>query len=75
MIIPKRKKIGKQLTKKGDKLLSDFDVAARTWGWESDQGVGKAVDNAERNYKETRQKLERYLLLLEGKVYGEKGNT
>jgi len=51
------------------KLLDEFDSAAQTYGWEIDQGGGKAVDNAIEDHKKARIKLEKYIMR---KIKGEK---
>jgi hypothetical protein len=42
-------------------LLSDFDSAAKNWGWQQDQGTGRAVIHAEKEYDETRHALLKHL--------------
>jgi hypothetical protein len=46
-----------KLDKRTETLLQAFDAAAQSWGWQSDQGVGRAVDDARRSYEESKAKL------------------
>ena len=38
-------------------LVEQFDVTAKTWGWESDQGYGASVDLAKSKYEKTKAAL------------------
>jgi hypothetical protein len=53
---------------KGERLIEAFDQAAKTHGWQSDQGTGRAVKEAEKDYKETRFALVKYVTALERQV-------
>lgn len=46
-------------------LVEAFDWAAKTWGWEEDQGTGPRVDKAEADYKEAKAKLLAYIYRLQ----------
>ena len=55
----------KQLTKKTQLLVDEFDEAAKYWGWAQDAGYGSSVNNAEQQYDEAKAKLIRRLSRLE----------
>lgn len=41
----------------GIALIEAFSQAAQSWGWESDQGHGSAIDRANDEFKRTRKEL------------------
>lgn len=53
------------LTPRTQLLLDAFDDAAKSWGWEQDQGTGARVRNAEEQYAKAKLSLIRRLLYLE----------
>jgi len=61
------KKITK-LNSKSASLLADFDEHARSWGWQSDQGTGHAVERSERYYNEAKIALIAHIASLEEKI-------
>ena len=42
--------------------IERFDAAAQAWGWQSDQGTGSRVDEAEAEYEAAKADLERLVL-------------
>jgi hypothetical protein len=54
-----------QLSKRGQKLVEDFDDAARQWGWTSDQGTGDSVYHTQLAYDAAKLDLVDYVLELE----------
>lgn len=55
----------RKLSKASSKVLEAFDEAAKNWGYTSDQGTGKEVDNSEASYNECKAALTNRLLRLE----------
>lgn len=53
---------------KGERLVEEFGQAAKTHGWQSDQGTGRAVGQVEKAYKESRFALVKYVTALERQV-------
>lgn len=53
-------------SKKSAALVEDFDNAARTWGWEQDQGWGARVGVAQDAYTKAKNALVRRIERLEG---------
>lgn len=51
-----------------EKLINDFGEAAKTWGWESDQGWGEAVNQAKEEYEACKKRLVRRVRYLERKL-------
>lgn len=60
----------KRLGKVTQRYVDQFDEAAQVWGWESDQGSGKSVQEAEAWYKEAKAQLIARLCLLEARAKG-----
>jgi hypothetical protein len=56
------------LNPKSLELLTTFDEAALTQGYESMEGVGGKVVEAEQDYKEAKTKLEKHVLMLENRI-------
>lgn len=56
------------LSRTSQAKLAEFDEAAKVHGWESDQGTGAAVTEAEARYKEAKKQLEKHIRRLEGLV-------
>lgn len=54
-----------KLSATSDTLIDSFAESAKTWGWESDQGTGSAVDRAEKMYKDDFSALRKRVLYLE----------
>ena len=44
-----------------EKMLDAFDVSARNWGYQSDQGVGTSVEAAREDYELSRAALVKYI--------------
>jgi hypothetical protein len=57
----------RQLSKKAEKLIREFDKAAQHWGWQEDQGWGNAVTSAEVEHRKAFDRLREYILKLEGR--------
>lgn len=57
-----------KLSKRSQKLVDDFSTAAQSHGWQSDQGVGSSVDNAESLFRSEKAALERHIARLEKKL-------
>lgn len=54
-----------KLTTASTKVLDEFDSACRSWGWNEDQGTGKAVDRSKEDYLEAKSNLEKRISSLE----------
>ena len=57
----------KKLSEKTEKLLEEFDAAAQSWGWQSDQGSIRKKES-EREYNETKKALVKQIQYLEQKI-------
>lgn len=55
----------KPLSKKSREAIDALDESAQCWGWERDQGNGKAVDRAEQGYRADRKALRKHVRKLE----------
>jgi len=65
--VKKNKIMSSRLKTKREKIVEDFDSCAQTWGWESDQGTGQRVINAESDYRMAKKKLLAYIERLQKK--------
>lgn len=54
-----------KLSKTSQNVLDDFAVAAKHWGWQEDQGYGKAVTEAHEQFVELREAVEKRMAKLE----------
>lgn len=57
-----------KLSKKAKNIIAAFDDAAQHQGWHVLQDIGKPVKYAEADYKDTLNRLEKFVLSLEKKV-------
>lgn len=48
--------------------LEELCEAGMSWGWESDQGNGRAVDRAEKRFNEAKAAMEKRLRYLESQL-------
>lgn len=46
-------------------LIEDFDEAAMSWGWTSDQGSGGSVLRSKNDYDKSRERLMSYAIDIE----------
>lgn len=54
-----------KLSKTTEKLLEDFDQAAKNWGWTQDQCWGEMVSDDKKAYDDSFEALKKRLLYLE----------
>ncbi len=54
-----------QLSLEAEVLLHNLIVTAKSWGWEEDQGTGRRVIDAERNFNKAVEDMKQYLLRCE----------
>lgn len=57
-----------KLSKASRDRIEEFDEAAKSWGYTSDQGSGRSVPNSEAEYNRTKKALEKRCLHLEKKA-------
>lgn len=57
-----------KVSKRSQRVIDAFDEAARSWGWQSDQGFGAAVRHSQAAYEETKLTLEQRIARLEKQV-------
>lgn len=62
----------KKLSKKSEKLLSEFSSDAMSWGWMQDQGVGGNVEISKKDYEYSLKALTRRILSLENRIKKQK---
>lgn len=53
------------MTPEATRLVEEFDFAARSYGWESDQGYGAEVRRAKNDYEHAKDSLVAYIEMLE----------
>ena len=63
------------MTEYGAHVFNTFDSAAMTWGWDSDQGYGAAVDVSEKDYLSSKNELASYIEDLELEIENLKLST
>lgn len=56
------------LSRTAHTLVTRFDAAAQSHGWQKDQGNGWAVDNARQEYETAKRFLEKFIERLERKA-------
>ena len=64
----------KKLTSKTEKLLKEFDEAAKSWGWAEDSGIGETVTNSEIAYIKADAELRKHLFRMERRLRKEREN-
>ena len=58
-----------KMSKLSTQRIKDFDEAAQSWGWESDQGSGSRVDESNKEYDATKDALVKRIEYLERTIY------
>lgn len=66
-----------KLSKHSERLLEDFDLAAKNWGWTQtqDQGWGEMITRDQKAYNESLDALKKRLLHLEKLVKKSKSKS
>lgn len=57
-----------KVSRRSRRVLEQFDMRARDWGWQQDRGVGDEVARSEASHREARSELYQRIAELEARI-------